>query len=256
MGELSVGDIVEVVSLQGRPADTATWLLGCTGRVTWVAPRGPLVQVTIDAPPSAAGHTVALHRNGLAVRKQADVSPPRVSPQIGDPITVLSVRYSSTDIHRYEDDLVGQHGRVVQPMRGGTHALVELATEIKISGGGYTRRWVLHVDDLDVRDTASSSVPAMAPFDVLDGCGYGSGITGKDTDPQVHAIPLPATHPIAIAACQARTTPVLVGSWCIPWSALMSRACAACIAVLTDLQEGAATHRAGIDAPPQAPLEQ
>ncbi|WP_329431271.1 hypothetical protein OG339_47770 (plasmid) [Streptosporangium sp. NBC_01495] len=103
-------------------------------------------------------------------------------------------------------------------LRGGSYALVELEEKVR-AAGGWVGRLSFHLDDLNIRVNAQ---PPREP--------YG---TGLGPDRRGHAITArPPPRPVP-ALCGVMANPLLIGDWCLPFAADMTRTCGECARIVT-----------------------
>ncbi|MEV4248494.1 hypothetical protein AB0J63_34415 [Streptosporangium canum] len=230
---VKVGDLVEVVSMEGNPdliRKRASWLVGRTARVVFTPARSPLVDVELQEHPLAKGRRRLwkLHAAGLKVlpapgEEQSGRSPQRRPVRAGDRAAIIQLLHSHSRARAHGQWLIGQWGTILRRLRYG-YVLVELDETSKYLGGA--RRWHLHLGDLLVE-------AVEPPADEQDGL-YGVGLSLSDREIVRHALPPQQTAGL----CGARVRPMRIDEWSPPFLPTLDNVCPVCVDLIRNGRTG------------------
>lgn len=221
---VKVGDLVEVVSMEGNPdliRKRASWLVGQTARVVFTPARSPLVEVELQEHPLAKGRRRLwkLHAAGLKVLptpgdEQLGRSPQRRPVRAGDRAAIIQLLHSHSRARAHGQWLIGRWGTILRRLRNG-YVLVELDETSMHLGGA--RRWHLHLGDLLVEAVE----PPASDQDGL----YGVGLSLSGREVVRHALPPQQTAGL----CGAWVRPVRISEWSPPFLPTLANACPVCV---------------------------
>jgi hypothetical protein len=135
---------------------------------------------------------------------------------IGSRVKIVDMLHSPARTRAFASRLLGQRGTVVNVLRNGTLALVELNSEPDQFLGG-ARRWPVHWDDLLV----ATADPAPVNFEDC----YQLGLSSLTRDAVQHAVQAGSTTGL----CGKPAYPLPICGWSMPFSPQATRACPACV---------------------------
>ncbi|MFC4119761.1 hypothetical protein [Nonomuraea zeae] len=135
--------------------------------------------------------------------------------KLGCRVKIVDMLHSPARTRAVGELLIGQRGRVVDVLRGGTLALVELDSDWADLPGG-VRRWPVQWDDLLVSSLESGPVIPDADYRV--------SLSGSGRDAVQHAVPAGTDNSL----CGEKAYPLPICGWSISFSPTAARACAEC----------------------------
>lgn len=135
---------------------------------------------------------------------------------IGCRAKIVDMLHSPARTRVYSAWLTGQRGTIVNVLRDGTLALLELDSDAYPAPNG-ARRWPVHWDDLLLYALPSELDEPEHPF-VL-------GLSGTGSDAIHHAV-RPSS---AFGLCGTLARPLPMCGWSLPFTTTVRRACGECV---------------------------
>ncbi|GAA3258755.1 hypothetical protein GCM10020216_097300 [Nonomuraea helvata] len=135
--------------------------------------------------------------------------------KLGCRVEIVAMLHSPARTRAVGDLLIGQRGMVVEVLRSGTLALVELEADWADLPGG-VRRWPVQWDDLFICSVEGEPDAVHAD--------YRLGLSGSGREAIRHAVPADTEDSL----CGQEVYPLPICGWSVSFTSTSKRACVVC----------------------------